>query len=113
MRQENGKGKRNEYCLPSRIEEREMDMKVFRKKKGPGALSLLYDEARLEPSVRKGLNWIMGGNLCGNLHGTICGGGTAAMVGLAGLLGAGDMEFGCWWLSRRLQRFCRSPFPYG
>lgn len=69
-------------------------MKIFRKKKGPGMLRLLYDEARLEPHVRKGLNWIMGGNLCGTLHGTICGGGTAAMVGLAGLLGAGDMEFG-------------------
>ena len=64
------------------------------KKKGPGALRLLYDEARLQPHVRRGLNWIMGGNLCGTLHGTICAGGSAAMVGLAGLLGAGDMEFG-------------------
>ena len=68
---------------------------MFRlKKKGPGGLRLLYDEARLQPHVRRGLNWIMGGNLCGTLHGTICAGGSAAMVGLAGLLGAGDMEFG-------------------
>lgn len=64
------------------------------RKKGSGTLSLLYDEARLEPHVRHGLNWILGGNLFGNLHGAICGGGTAAMVGLAGLLGATDMEFG-------------------
>ncbi len=64
------------------------------KKKGSGALRLLYDEARLQPHVRRGLNWIMGGNLCGTLHGTICAGGSAAMVGLAGLMGAGDMEFG-------------------
>lgn len=68
-------------------------MRFFRKR-GPGTLKLLYDEARLQPHVRRGLNWILGGNLCGNLHGAICGGGTTAMVGLAGLLGAGDMEFG-------------------
>lgn len=66
----------------------------IRRRKGPGTLSLLYEEAKLEPHVRHGLNCMMGGNLCGTLHGIICSGGSAAMVGLAGLLGAGDMEFG-------------------
>lgn len=59
-----------------------------------GALEMLYDEARLDKPVRRGLNWIMAGNMFGTLHGIICGGGTAAMVGLAAALGAGDMEFG-------------------
>lgn len=68
-------------------------MKLFRKR-NPGTLSTLYEEARLDHDVRRGLNWILAGNLFGNMHGTICGGGSAAMVGLAGLLGAGDMEFG-------------------
>ena len=59
-----------------------------------GAVEMLYDEARLDKPVRRGLNWIMAGNMFGTLHGIICGGGTAAMVGLAAALGAGDMEFG-------------------
>lgn len=54
----------------------------------------LYAEAQLPKPVRRGLNWILGGNLFGTLHGIVCGGGTAALVGLAGMLGAGDMEFG-------------------
>jgi len=54
----------------------------------------LYAEAQLAQPVRRGLNWILGGNLFGTLHGIVCGGGTAALVGLAGMLGAGDMEFG-------------------
>ena len=33
-------------------------------------------------------------NICGNMFGIICGGGTTAMIGLANLLGAGDLEFG-------------------
>jgi len=57
-------------------------------------LNVLYDEAHLDKPLRRGLNWVMGGNMFGTLHGIICGGGTAAMVGLAGALGAGDMEFG-------------------
>lgn len=61
---------------------------------GKAPLDTLYDEAHLEKPVRRGLNWIMGGNMFGTLHGIICAGGTAAMVGLAGELGAGDMEFG-------------------
>lgn len=66
----------------------------FVRRKGPGTLSLLYDEARLAPHVRKGLNCMMAGNLFGTLFGIICGGGTAAMVGLAGIMGATDIEFG-------------------
>lgn len=57
-------------------------------------LDNIYTEAKLEQYKRRGLNWIMRGNLCGNLHGIICGSGTAAMVGLANMYGAGDFEFG-------------------
>lgn len=57
-------------------------------------LNTLYCEAQLDPAYRRGLNWVMGGNIFGTLHGIICAGGTAAMVGLAAELGAGDMEFG-------------------
>lgn len=86
---------KNRNIIVYAILQAKRDQAMFRlKKKGPGGLRLLYDEARLQPHVRRGLNWIMGGNLCGTLHGTICAGGSAAMVGLAGLLGAGDMEFG-------------------
>jgi len=63
-------------------------------KMSKGPLDVLYDEARLGKPIRRGLNWIMGGNMFGTLHGIICAGGTAAMVGLAGELGASDMEFG-------------------
>lgn len=62
--------------------------------KHPQSLTILYDETHLPPEIRKGLGWILRGNLCGTLCGLICGGGSAAMVGLAGLLGAGDFEFG-------------------
>lgn len=66
------------------------------RRKGGGTLSLssLYDEARLVPHVRKGLNMMMSANVFGTLYGSICGGGTAAMIGLAGMMGAGDLEFG-------------------
>ena len=60
----------------------------------PQSLTILYDQARLEPAIRRSLGWILGGNLFGTLFGIICGGGSAAMVGLAGVLGAGDFEFG-------------------
>ena len=63
-------------------------------KKRPAATAMLYEEAQLSPDARKGLGWMLRANICGNLHGIICGGGTAAMVGLAVLLGAGDMELG-------------------
>ena len=54
----------------------------------------LYEEARLPQVIRRSLNFILIGNLCGNLHGIICGGSTTAMVGLATSMGAGDLEFG-------------------
>lgn len=60
----------------------------------PKSLTVLYDETSLSPEIRKGLGWMLRGNLFGTLCGIICGGGTAAMVGLAGMLGAGDFEFG-------------------
>lgn len=66
----------------------------MRLKKGPGTLQLLYNEARLDQETRRGLGWMLRANVCGNMHGIICGGGTAAMVGLAVQLGAGDMELG-------------------
>lgn len=66
----------------------------FLRRRGPGTLSLLYNEARLAPHVRKGLNCMMAANICGAMCGIICAGGTAAMVGLAGTLGATDIEFG-------------------
>lgn len=66
----------------------------WKRTRGNGFLRQLYSEAQLPDFARKGLNWILAANLCGNLHGIICGGGTATMVGLAGLLGAGDFEFG-------------------
>lgn len=66
----------------------------FLRRRRPGTLSLLYDEARLVPHQRKGLNCMMAANIFGSMFGIICGGGTAAMVGLAGALGASDIEFG-------------------
>lgn len=60
----------------------------------PHNLTLLYSEVALPEENRKSLGWILMGNLFGCLFGIVCGGGTAAMVGLAGMLGAGDVEFG-------------------
>lgn len=79
-------------------------------KRGAGTLSLLYTEACLPDYARKGLNWILRGNLFGNLHGIICGGGTAAMVGLAALLGAGDLEFGLLVAIPQVAAFLQIPF---
>ena len=58
------------------------------------SLSLLYDEYQLPKAIRRSLNLILLGNIFGNLHGIICGGGTTAMVGLANELQAGDLAFG-------------------
>lgn len=68
-------------------------MRQFRKKR-TNAISALYDEAHLPYGIRRALNWIMTGNTFGALFTIICGGGTTAMVGLAGHLGAGDLELG-------------------
>ena len=54
----------------------------------------LYDEQRLSARVRMSLDLMLCGNLCGNMHGIVCGGGTSAMIGLANVLGAGDLAFG-------------------
>ena len=64
------------------------------RKPGPSSLSLLYDEFQLPKIIRRSLNLILLGNIFGNLHGIICGGGTTAMVGLANELQAGDLAFG-------------------
>ena len=53
----------------------------------------LYTEAELPQVIRRSLNFILIGNLCGNIHGIICGGGTTAMVGLATSMGANDLTF--------------------
>ncbi len=58
------------------------------------SLAPLYREAGLSSSVRRSLNMMLLGNLFGNLFGVICGGGTAAMIGLANELHAGDFAFG-------------------
>ncbi len=57
-------------------------------------LTDLYREANLPASISRSLNWMLLGNLFGNLHGIICGGGTTAMIGLANELHAGDFAFG-------------------
>lgn len=66
----------------------------FREKLRHSPLSLLYDEARLSQAVRRSLSIMLLANIFGNLHGIICGGGTAAMIGLANELRAGDFAFG-------------------
>lgn len=57
-------------------------------------LAPLYAEAGLPQAIRRSLTLILLGNICGNLHGIICGGGTTAMIGLANQLQAGDLAFG-------------------
>ena len=54
----------------------------------------LYAEAGLPRAIRRSLSLILLGNIFGNLHGIICGGGTTAMIGLANQLRAGDLAFG-------------------
>ena len=60
----------------------------------PFSLTALYGEAALAASIRRSLNLIILGNLCGNMFSVICGGGTTAMVGLANAIHAGDFTFG-------------------
>ena len=69
-----------------------MDLRLLRRNSSP--LKELYASAALPRSVSRSLNFILLGNLFGNLFGIICGSGTAAMVGLANELGAGDLAFG-------------------
>ena len=67
-------------------------MKKLRSFKNP--FKELYDEADLPKVIRRSLTLMLCGNLCGNMHGIICGSGTTAMVGLATRLGADDLTFG-------------------
>ncbi len=69
-------------------------MSTVRKPYGSNPLSRIYDEANLPQAIRRSLSLILLGNLFGNLHGIICGGGTTAMIGLANQLQAGDFAFG-------------------
>jgi MFS family permease len=52
----------------------------------------LYDEARLPSPWRRGLLFVIFGNLCGNIFGTITTG--SSLTGYAGALGANDFVFG-------------------
>ncbi len=69
-------------------------MNTVSKPHGSNPLSSLYGEAKLPQEIRRSLTLILLGNLFGNLHGIICGGGTTAMIGLANQLQAGDFAFG-------------------
>lgn len=42
----------------------------------------LYDEVQMPAKIRRSLNFIVLGNIMGNAHGLICGGGTASMTPL-------------------------------
>ena len=63
-------------------------------KKRTNAFARLYEEADLPKAIRRSLNFIILGNMCGSLFGVICGTGTASMVGLASSMGATDLTFG-------------------
>ena len=69
-------------------------MKVFHARAKLSPLDAIYTSAGLSDPVRHSLNLMMLANLFGNLFGIICGSGTAAMVGLANELHAGDLAFG-------------------
>ncbi len=69
-------------------------MKVFRPRIGFSYLREAYASENLSPAVCRSLNLILLANLFGNLFGIVCGSGTAAMVGLANELRAGDLAFG-------------------
>lgn len=57
-------------------------------------LNSLFDEGQLPEKIRRSLYFIILGNIMGNAHGIICGGGTTAMIGLVTELGANDLTFG-------------------
>ena len=58
-----------------------------------GPMGELYREAGLEKVIARSLNFILIGNICGGMWGTVCSGSTTAMVALATELGAGDLGF--------------------
>ncbi len=45
------------------------------------------------PVIRRSLNFMLIGNIFGQLFGIVCGGGTAAVIGLATSMGASDLTF--------------------
>ena len=57
-------------------------------------LQPLYREQNLPRAICRSLNLMLYANMCGNMFGIVCGGGTTAMIGLANVLGAGDLAFG-------------------
>ncbi len=69
-------------------------MKVYQPRIRFSLLREVYASEKLSPAVSRSLNLILLANLFGNLYGIICGSGTAAMVGLANELHAGDLAFG-------------------
>lgn len=70
-------------------------------------LDALYDEAGLEAYKRRGLNWIMRGNLCGNLWGIICGSGLLTFCQNRGLFaGAFDRYKALFLISSVLRFIC-------
>ena len=60
----------------------------------PTSIRQAYEEAGLSAGVRRSLNLMLVGNILGSTHALICSGGSAAMIGLATELGAGDLIFG-------------------
>ncbi|GHU78836.1 MFS transporter [Clostridia bacterium] len=64
---------------------------VFRRFPG-SPFTRLYDEAGLPQQIQRSLFFVMIGNMCGNIHGTITTG--SALAGYAGALGANDFVFG-------------------
>ena len=69
-------------------------MKSIKERITYSPINMLYEEAQLPQKIRRSLNLILMGNLFGSLFGTICGGGTTAMIGLADELKASDLAFG-------------------
>ncbi len=69
-------------------------MKVFQPRVKLSFLKEIYASENLPAAVCRSLNLILLANLFGNLFGIICGSGTAAMVGLANELQAGDLAYG-------------------
>ena len=69
-------------------------MRYLKALAGRSSLAFIYQEAGLGASIRRSLNLMLLANLFGNLFGVICGGSTAAMIGLANQLKAGDLAFG-------------------
>ena len=57
-------------------------------------LNMIYAEAQLLPEIRRSLNFVLLGNIFGNMFGIICGTGSNALIGLANYLGANDFMFG-------------------